>query len=244
MMTLPPRYQACMAAVILLFTSGCKKTESTPVVPAASTPQPAPVAAAPTATSAATPPAAPEPAASVPVTVDGVTLTTTTGSGKSVEWALKQSEIKNDPAGQWASAATASSAWNDAKDQVRFSPWQATGVPNVDQEGDNPNAWTAKSSDGGIEWLDLTFPKAVAATGLRVRESENPGAIIKLELIDVDSHAHTLWSGTDPTKNLNYLMLTFPKTSYKTNHVKITLATNLIPGDNEIDAVQLVGEDK
>jgi hypothetical protein len=39
------------------------------------------------------------------------------------------------------------------------------------------------------------------------------------------------------------LMLTFPKTDYKVDHVKITLATNLVPGWNEIDAVQLLGSD-
>jgi hypothetical protein len=225
---------------LLLLTFGCKKTESVPAPASASQPAPVVAALAPAAAAAPTP----EPPASVPVTINGVTMSTTTGSGKSIDWALKQSEIKNDPAGQWASAATASSAWNDAKEQVRFSPWQATGAPNVDQEGDNPAAWTAKTSDAGIEWLDLTFPKAVAATGLRVRESENPGAIIKLELIDTENQSHALWSGTDPTKGLNYLMLSFPRTAYKTNHVKITLATNLIPGDNEIDAVQLLGEDK
>jgi hypothetical protein len=235
------RFVVLLTTSLLLLAFGCKKTESAPV--AASASQPAPVAAAPAPAPA---PAAttPQPAASVPVTVDGVTMSTTTGDGKGVEWALKQSEIKDDPTGQWASAATASSAWNDGKDQQRYSPWQATGAPNVDQESDNPASWTAKTSDGGIEWLDLTYPNAVAATGLRVRESEHAGAIIKLELIDTDKQSHTLWSGTDPTKGLNYLILSFPKTAYKTDHVKITLATNLVPGDNEIDAVQLVGADK
>jgi hypothetical protein len=34
-----------------------------------------------------------------------------------------------------------------------------------------------------------------------------------------------------------------PKTAYKAYRVKITLATNVVPGWNEIDAVQLVGSD-
>jgi hypothetical protein len=232
---------ACAAAPLLLFASGCKKIEPPPATPAAtSKPQPAPAVAAPAPAAASTAEAAPPES----VTVDGVTMTTTIGNGKSVDWALKQSDIKSDPAGQWASAATASSSWNDAKDQARFAPWEATGAPNVDQEGDNGNAWTAKSADAGIEWLDLTYPKAVMATGIRIRESDNAGAIIRVELIDTDNQSHALWKGTDPTKGLNYLIFTFPKTAYKTNHVKITQATNLVPGYNEIDAVQLLGDDK
>jgi hypothetical protein len=225
-----------------LFYVGCKKAEK-PAPVAVATPARAPVAA----------PAAPAPAAGrvepalpdVPLVVaDGVTYTATTGTGKDVTWALKQEDIKEDPQGQWASDATASSAWNDAKDKVRFAPWQATGEPNVDQEGDNGNAWTAKSPDAGIEWLDLTFPKAVSATGLRIRESNGAGAIVRVELYDDKGKPHALWSGPDPTRGLNYFELTFPKTTYKTNRVKITLATNIIPGFNEIDAVQLLSGDK
>jgi len=36
-------------------------------------------------------------------------------------------------------------------------------------------------------------------------------------------------------------MVKFPKTAFKTERVKVTLATNVVPGWNEIDAVQLVG---
>jgi hypothetical protein len=182
--------------------------------------------------------------APVTVSADGVTSTATSGDEKSVDWALKQQDIKNDPQGQWASGATASSSYSDAKDQERFAPWQATGPPNVDHESDNAAAWTSKTSDAGIEWLDLTFPNAVHATGLRIRESDGAGAIVRVEIFDDSGAVHSLWTGTDPTKGLNYFVLTFPKTTYKTNHVKVTLATNLIPGWNEIDAVQLLGTDK
>jgi hypothetical protein len=38
------------------------------------------------------------------------------------------------------------------------------------------------------------------------------------------------------------LNVTVEKTEYKTQKVKITLATNAVAGWNEIDAVQLIGE--
>ncbi|HZL27868.1 MAG TPA: hypothetical protein VFC39_15180 [Acidobacteriaceae bacterium] len=223
-----------VAASLLILAAGCKKA---PAPEPAAAPTPAPAAAAP----------APAPApvvAPVTVSADSVTSTATSGDGKSVDWALKQEDIKNDPQGQWASGATASSSYGDAKEQERYSPWQATGVPNVDQESDNAAAWTSKTADAGMEWLDLTFPNAVHATGLRVRESDGAGAIVRVEMFDDSGAVHNLWTGTDPTKGLNYFVLTFPKTTYKTNHVKIMLATNMVQGWNEIDAVQLLGTDK
>src|ERR1700753_3260315 len=109
-----------VAASLLLFGAGCKKAPA----PEPAAPAPAPAAAAPE------PPPAPVVAA-VKVSADGVTSTATSGDQKSVDWALKQEDIKNDPQGQWASGATASSSYGDAKEQERFAPWQATGAPNV-----------------------------------------------------------------------------------------------------------------
>ena len=64
-----------------------------------------------------------------------------------------------------------------------------------------------------------------------------------MEIFDEQGLAHSVWAGNDPTKDLNYLIVKFPKTAFKSDRVKITLATNVVPGWNEIDAVQLVGSD-
>lgn len=183
------------------------------------------------------------PSTTAPAATSAPAVSVTASSGTGVEWALQQDEIKNDPKGQWATSGTASSTFNDATGHDRFGAWQATGAPNVDQEGDNGSAWAPKTPDAGIEWINLGFSKPVAATGLRIRESAGAGTVIKVELIDTQGTSHSLWSGKDPTKGINYFMLTFPKTDYKVDHVKITLATNLVPGWNEIDAVQLLGSD-
>jgi hypothetical protein len=175
------------------------------------------------------------------VASNSVTVAASGGTG--ADWALQQDEIKNDTAGQWAVSAIASSTYSDATGQARFSAWQASGAPNVDQEGDNGNAWAPKTRDAGIEWINLAFTKAVAATGVRIRESAGAGAVIKVELIDTQGTVHPLWSGKDPTRGINYLLLTFAKTDFKVERVKITLATNLVAGWNEIDAVQLLGSD-
>ena len=158
-----------------------------------------------------------------------------------IAWALKQDEIKSDPNGQWATDAKASSTFNDAKGNTSYSASQATGEPNVQTYSTTPQAWSSKTPDSGIEWLELTFAKPVHANAVRVRESSGSGALIKIEVFDEKGVAHTVWSGTDSTKELNYLTAEFPKTAFMTNRVKLTLATNVVSGWNQIDAVQLVG---
>ena len=65
-----------------------------------------------------------------------------------------------------------------------------------------------------------------------------------VEVFDEQGKAHTAWAGNDPTKDLNYLIVKLPKTTYRTDRVKVTLATNVVSGWNEIDAVQLIGTDQ
>jgi hypothetical protein len=232
-MKISPKLICCF--LLLVFLSGCKKSSSThetsTTKPAASTnaaPATAPVASAPAA----------------PGSADAAASAETTAKMAAAEWALKQDEIKRDANGQWANQATASSTYNDAQGAAGFSANQATGAPNVDRYGDNGAAWTSKTPDGGIEWLDLKYPKPVHATEVRIRESCGSGAAIKIEVYDEQGGGHAVWQGTDPTTELNYLMVKFPKTTFKTDRVKITLATNVVPGWNEIDAVQLVGTDQ
>lgn len=165
----------------------------------------------------------------------------TTAKLAGAQWAMRQEEIKNDPNGQWAVEATASSSWANAQGDADYSPMRATGPPNVERYADDGRAWLAKEADMGIEWLDLKFAKPVHASEVRIRESSGSGAIVKIELFDEQGNAHTVWQGSDPTTELNYLIVKFPKTEYKTNRVKVTLATNVVSGYNEIDAVQLIG---
>lgn len=230
-MKIHPALICCFISLVLM--SGCKKAGSSQE-DSASKPAASPGSA----------PAPATPSASTPSTTAGDAAAEASAKMNAAEWALKQEEIKTDPNGQWAIQATASSTYNDAQDMAGFSANQATGAPNVDAYGDNGAAWTSKTPDGGIEWLDLKYPKPVHATEVRVRESCGSGAVIKIEVYDEQGTAHAVWQGNDPTKELNYLIAKFPKTAFKVERVKVTLATNVVPGWNEIDAVQLVGTDQ
>ena len=237
------RSAACALIVGGLVSLACAKKEApvaasapAPASEPAPSPAPAPAstaASASTATAAtSTPPAA------------GDTTVETTAKLAGVEWALKQDAIKNDADGQWAISTTASSTYGDAQGTAQYSPNQTTGAPDVEKFGDDGRAWAPKTEDGGIEWIDLKYPKAVHATGVRIRESCAPGAVIRVEIFDEAGAPHQAWAGNDPTTGLNYLIVNFPRTDYKTDRVKVTLATNVVPGWNEIDAVQLVGKDQ
>ena len=228
-MKIPHKLVCCF--LLLVFLSGCKKSgtqETTKPAPNAN-PAPAPAASTPAAT---------------PGSADAGASAETSAKMAAAEWALKQDETKSDANGQWAIQATASSTYNDAQGTAPYSANQATGAPNVDKYADDGAAWTPKTADGGIEWLDLKYPKPVHATEVRVRESCGSGAVIKVEVYDQQGGAHAVWQGNDPTLELNYLMVKFPKTTFKTDRVKVTLATNVVPGWNEIDAVQLVGTEQ
>lgn len=224
------------APVAAASTASAATTDKAPIASASvATPSPA---AAPAAVSAATAEAAAAPARAAAVDPEIARKTA------QIEWALKQDAIKQDPNGQWASQAKSSSALNDAQANASFAPNQAAGPANVERYGNSGFAWSPKMPDGGIEWLELNYAKPVHATAVRVRESYGSGAIIKVELFDEQGTAHAVWTGTDPTTELNYFAVEFPKTSYKTGRVKLTLATNIVNGWNQIDAVQLVGTEQ
>lgn len=164
---------------------------------------------------------------------------------KKIKEALEEEKIINNTLGEWAISADASSSYMDHTGKDSWSADQMIGKPDVETYGDNRNAWTSKEADKGLEWVKLTFQKAVNATEVNIRQTYNPGAIIKVELIDEKGKSHIVWEDVDKTKyepdKIQYFTAIFNRTDYKTKTVKITLAANAVQGWNEIDAVQLVG---
>jgi len=162
-----------------------------------------------------------------------------------VKEALDEQKILEDPNGQWAIDADASSSYSSTRDGG-WGVLQMTGKPNVQTYGDNSYAWASKDPDKGIEWVELTFAKPVHAKELRIRQTYNPGAIIKVTLYDEKGNREIVWENVDKTvykeNSIQYFTAKFDKTDYKTKKVRITMASNVVSGWNEIDAVQLVGE--
>lgn len=153
-----------------------------------------------------------------------------------------EAKILSDKNGQWATSASASSSYGPIKNGD-WSPQRATGMPNVFYYGDNVNAWAPLTVAGGMETLTLGYDNPIFATGVNIKESYGSGAIVKVELKDVDDNFYIVWEGEDVTTCLGYLKINFEETENKINGIKITLDTTKSPGLwTEIDAAQLVGE--
>ena len=167
---------------------------------------------------------------------------------EAVQFALMEDGIKNNPKGQWATSAKASSTFASNIDETTqgYHPFRATGAPDTEIYGDRDTSWASKEADQGVEWIELEYANAVNASEIKIRQSFNPGAIISIDLYDEFGAAHNVWQGPDANQyaegKITWLNVSFEKTAYKTKRLKITLATNAAPGWNEIDAVQLVGE--
>lgn len=167
---------------------------------------------------------------------------------KALAFALQEDSIKSDPKGQWAIKAEASSSFaSDLNDpQAGYHPMQATGAPNVAAYSDDQKSWAAKEADSGIEWLQLEYAKPVTASEIRIRQTHSPGAIAKIEAFDETGAAQLVWTGPDNSQyaagQIGWLNVNLQSKPIKTQKIKITLATNMVSGWNEIDAVQLVGE--
>jgi len=122
---------------------------------------------------------------------------------------------------------------------------QATGAPDTRQPGDVPTAWASKNPDGGVEWLELDYERAVGIDTIRVVESHNPGAISKVAVIGPNGREDTVWEGNLTGSGQNELLQSDFKIarSVQGQKVRVYVDTGRVPGWNEIDAVQLIGKD-
>ncbi len=141
---------------------------------------------------------------------------------------------------QWASGATASSQYGADE----WSAEQATGAPDVASYGDDPRAWAPATKDGNTEWLELEYGQTVVPSAVTIVESFGNGAVTLIEAFNAEAGAWVrLWSGNDtsPPDTITALSPDIATVTFATSRLRITLDTEVIPGWNEIDAVELIG---
>lgn len=131
-----------------------------------------------------------------------------------------------------------------ASDKRNWGPEQATGAPDSVGPGDIVTAWASLTQDDADEWLQLHYTQSVIPTQLRVYETFNPGAVVKISAVNDNGQEFVLWQGVDPLLNkATHGVAEFAlKTEIKTKQIKIYLASKSVPGWNEIDAVELVAK--
>lgn len=233
-----------MAALALSAGASCKKKDK-----AAPAGEPAAPTAPATSATPAEPTAAPAPDPAK-AAAEAQEAAEQEAAGKQrkkelLDYATMEDRYLNDPKGQWATSAKASSSYGSAgkepaDSQASNTPWQATGAPNSE-------SWSNDNQDMGIDWLELTYARPVVATEVRAVLLSNAGALSKVELIDEGGAAHEVWSGTDEVKPerrgpRTWFVHTFDKTPYKVVKAKLSFANAVSTGYKEVDAVQLIGE--
>jgi hypothetical protein len=146
------------------------------------------------------------------------------------------------PRGYWVYVAPFWYIWRertaDEAAKRSWGPEQATGAPDTNVAGDYQTAWASKTPDGEDEWLMLEYAAPVLVKEVRVHESYNPGAVVRLTGFGLDGSEVELWRGKDPSagKDQGTSVLTVKKPML-TNRVKLYLDSKAVTGWNEIDAV-------
>ncbi len=203
-----------------------------------------PVTAAPLPTPASAPSTAPRSAGPVVAPVPAVSKTGAPSEGTIVPAAeLNDEKVRAEVAGQWASAAIAGSFQNNPNNY--YTPARAIGEPKVVYAGYNTEAWCPAQQNTGEDWLELSFATPKRASGIRVRQTFNPGAIVRVEAIEPDGTLHLWWQGNDPykrpaTREIAWFAVKVPPTPYLVAKVRLSLNLAAVPGWKQIDAVQLV----
>lgn len=125
-----------------------------------------------------------------------------------------------------------------------WGPEQATGAPDTFVAGDIQTAWASRTQDDMPEWLLLDYAQAVKITKVKVHETHNPGALVRVTAFDENGKEIDLWQGKDPTPvgagmGVSDIPVNVPINSKR---VKIYLDSPRVPGWNEIDAVGIVDD--
>ncbi len=98
--------------------------------------------------------------------------------------------------------------------------------------------------DAQEEWLELTYRRRVAAMGVNVYETLNPGAVCRVTYYDTSGEEQVAWEGDDPTPVDAKFKLSPSKIRFgravETDRVRIYLDSPRVKGWNEIDAVGLI----
>ncbi len=139
---------------------------------------------------------------------------------------------------RWAASARASSRYHTSG---LGSAGEATGAPNITgcaqatrtaQWVSGFDSWTTSRE----EWLELDYAKAERVRGVRIHETYGGGFVMRVDLVEEDGTAHTVYEGGDRTACGEWLEVRFPLTSYRVKKVKVV--TRAV-GPEGIDAVGL-----
>lgn len=144
------------------------------------------------------------------------------------------------PGGQWAEKVL---EWSSEYGETEYGSKQVLGACDTPSYGDHPTAWAAKEPDLAWEYLAVSFPKPVHATGAVIRESFGNGFVFRVETIDELGGYTIVWEGKDPTKReeVSDLIVSWPITEELVRGLRISIDGTRFQGWEEVDSIQLLG---
>ena len=167
----------------------------------------------------------------------GVLTLTSMGCALRSGGMLPQTTATPDVISQWAVSATASSSYA----YPDWSPNRATGAPEISTCVDDPRAW-ASARGNGVEWLQLSYPRAVFPRVIRVFQTQGRGAVSRIALLDANGAPLTVWEATDSDELCpGILEVRVEITSTQVSVLRIDLDESRTGTWNQIDAVELIG---
>lgn len=143
---------------------------------------------------------------------------------------------------QWAYHASASSEYGTSD----WNALQAAGAPDTYPScGDYPTAWASATSTGA-DSIVLEYALPVTPMEILIYETFNPGAIVRVTVIDpelIDSVV--IYEGApqiNPPGGCPRIWSLSPDTDLQIAYIQIELDQRNHNGWNEIDAVELIGK--
>lgn len=182
--------------------------------------------------------------APTPYLVRGVKIYVNTDHNTSTWEEIDSVQLHADPVGflkQWGNQVIdVSSEWS----ATEFAAAQALGSPNVPGPNGRPEAWAPANINGTTESITVGFATPVYATGVLVREAVNNGFVTGVDLLDTDGVYHTIPIGNDPTSGMSPqdFVITFERTSYLVQGVRVHVDGNHASNSEEIDAIALLSD--
>ncbi|WP_461053568.1 OmpA family protein [Spirosoma arcticum] len=129
----------------------------------------------------------------------------------------------------------------------QYKASQALGRPSkVPELGQSPCAWAPFYPDGTAdEWIQVGFDKPIRARQIVVAENVNPGAVVRVLVIDEKGIEHPVYRVTSPQPRTDPLLRIFVADSaFVCHQVKVFINGAALKGINQIDAIGISEETK
>jgi hypothetical protein len=147
---------------------------------------------------------------------------------------------RTPPQLQWASTVRGVSS------EYTANSWSAShvlGPPDVfPGSGDNVNAWASLGADTGREWIEVGFAQPTPISAVQIFETLNPGAIDHVELITASGVHVVAFAGTAAPRSeaSRIQQVDVACTKEPIVGVRVELASEAVPGWNELDAIGIM----